>query len=210
MDNLVNYIQHLLASDGLLVIFLIGVIEEVVFIIPSSLIFLAAGVLLIDPSASFASALVTATTRFAFFGALGVTVGSFMMYGLFYWGGKWFLDNYGRYFGIDWKEVENINNKFTSGYTDELTILFLRAIPIWSMTLVSSAAGLIRIPWKSFGFYTFLGTFIRLTVLGLFGWKFGSAYHYFADRLDEAQIYGTIILLGAVAAFLVYVYKRRK
>jgi len=194
MDSLVSSLQGLFAGNIGLAAFLVGFLEEIFFIVPSSLIFLAAGFLAVDPGLSFWEALSVVLLGLTFWGALGVTIGSFFIYGVFYWGGKLMADKYGKYLGIKWDEIEKIERKFSAGHTDEFVVFFLRAIPIWSITIVSAFAGVIRLSWKTFAIYTLLGTAVRITVLGMVGWSLGEAYQLFADKLDKWELIGTIVL----------------
>lgn len=208
MDYIFTLTREFLLNYGILAVFLIGVIEEVFFIIPSSLIFLATGFFIIDPGLSFWPALGSVLFNITVWGALGVTVGSFFVYGVAYWGGKFFIDKYGRYFGISWEEIRKVEERFSAGRADETVIFILRALPIWSITIVSAFCGLIRISWKTFGLYTFIGTAFRITILGMLGWKFGEAYQYFGEQLSAWEKYGTISLAVLGVAVLFYFYKK--
>ncbi len=210
MENLLSLIEAWLANYGIIAVFLLGVLEEVLFIIPSSLMFLATGFFLIDHSLSFWAALASVLWKLSFWGALGITVGSFFIYGIFYWGGKAFLDRYGRYLGISWAEVEKIEKKFSAGAKDEIAIFVLRALPFWSITIVSAFCGLIRLSWKTFGFYTFLGSAVRIAILGMAGWELGGAYDIFGGRLLQWEKYGTIFLIVAVVAIAFYFFYKNE
>ena len=142
--------------------------------------------------------------------ALGVAIGSFFIYGIFYWGGKALLGRCGKYFGLCWEDIEKIEKKFTAGYTDEITIFVLRAIPFSPIAPVSAFCGLVRVPWKTFGFYTFLGAIVRISTLGFIGWQLGEAYESFGDRFMRYENYGLVILLIIFVAFLFYAHRYHK
>lgn len=210
VDVLFGLIQQFISSYGIAAVFFVGFLEEVIFIIPSSLVFLAAGFFLVDAGLPLGAAISMIAIKVAWWGSLGVTIGSYAIYALFYWGGKAAVGKYGRYLGIGWESITKLERRFAKGHADELVLFLLRAMPIWSMTLVSAFAGLIRLPWKEFGLYTFLGTMVRLFLLGFLGWKLGAAYYHWAGWLEKAQIYGSIILLGLFVVFLIYVFRRRR
>lgn len=192
------------------VIFLVGFLEEVIFIIPSQLIFLGVGFFFIDPALPIGRELLVLVIKMSFWGALGVTLGSYLVYGLFYWGGKRFLENYGRYIGVKWEAIAKLEQKFNESWMDESVIFILRALPIWSMTVVSAFAGLIRIKWREFGLFTFLGSVVRVAALILIGWQLGELYYLAADRLGKIEIFGTLALLILSLFFFVYYFYWRK
>lgn len=195
MDNFFELTKQLLENYGSAAVFLLGVLEEVLFFIPSSAVFLAVGFLLINPQISFGMALGEVFLKMAVWGALGITLGSFFVYGLFYWGGKEFLLRYGRYFGLSWLEVDKIEKKFQKNNADAWLIFLLRSMPIWSITVVSIFSGIVRVNWKKFGLLTFLGAMVRLMILGVAGWGLNGAYEKFNATLNTAERVGTITLI---------------
>lgn len=209
METTFRLIEQFLVNYGLLAVFLVGLFEEIFFPIPSSLTFLAAGFFLVKPTLFWGTALFV-IAKIAFWGTLGITIGSFFIYGIFYWGGKTTVDKYGKYLAISWKDFDNLEKKFAKGRGDELIFFLLRASPIWSMTLISAFAGVIRWPWKKFSLYTFLGTLIRLLILVFLGWNFGEAYRQLGQRFEGVQFYGTIILVVLSLGLFYYFLKKQK
>lgn len=210
MEQIFETIKQFIIEYGLLAVFTVGFLEEIIFAIPSTLVFLGAGFFLIDPSLSLGWDLFYRVMQIAFWGSMGVTIGSFFIYGIFYYGGKVAIDKYGRYLGISWGSINKLQQKFSQGWADEIVFVFLRSMPIWSMTVISAFAGLVRWSWKKFGIYTFIGTSVRFIILLFLGWKFGSAYRFLASRLEEIYFYGTIILLVSLIVLLVFVFRKKK
>lgn len=108
-------IQSLLASYGMGAFFLLGFMEEVVFFIPSSLLFLALGFFAINETLSIQPAFFMAFGPIAFAGAFGVLCGAFFMYALAYLGGKPLIVKFGKYVGVRWEEIEKIQRFFGRG-----------------------------------------------------------------------------------------------
>ncbi len=212
MEGFLFITQDFLTSYGSLAVFLSGLVEEIFFIIPSSPLFVAVGFFMIPASLSFWPALLMVLTKMAIWGALGITIGSFLIYGLAYWGGKPLIEKYGKFIGVSWNKVERIENQYSRTKIDELGILFFRATPILPITVVSVFCGVVRIPWKTFAIYTFLGTIIRVAITGMTGWYVGSAYKLIGGRFEELELYGTIGLgiLLLVAFYYYFVAKRNK
>ncbi|MDO8584963.1 MAG: VTT domain-containing protein [bacterium] len=196
------WLRELIAAQGALGVFLIGILEEVVFIIPSSLVFLGAGFLLIAPEASFANAVFAALINIGIPAALGVTLGSFFIYGIVYAGGKPTIARFGKYVGLTWEEIEAAEKKFTAGRMDETLLFILRALPIFPISIISAVCGLIRLPWKEFFVVTLLGAFVRASGSALVGWGVGKEYAYYASQFEVVEKYGLVALvIGGIVAY---------
>ena len=195
---------------GSLAVFLSGLVEEILFIIPSSPLFVAVGFFMIPASLSFWPALLMVLGKMAIWGALGITIGSFLIYGLAYWGGKPLIKKYGKFIGVSWEKVEKIENQYSQTKIDELGILFFRAIPIWPITVVSVFCGAVRVSWKTFAIYTFLGTIIRVTITGMIGWYVGTAYEAIGGQFEQLELYGTISLGVLLLAGFYYFFIIKK
>ena len=103
--NIENLIETLTSLGGLGV-FLGTILEAVIAPIPSPLIPLAAGFLLIPSEASLMEVFFKSFTLIALWGAFGATVGAFIPYTIAYFGGRLVIEKYGGYFGFSWEEVE--------------------------------------------------------------------------------------------------------
>ena len=212
MQDFLFITKDFLMEYGSLAVFIAGLVEEILFIIPSSPLFMAVGFFMIPASLSFWPALLMVLGKMAIWGALGITIGSFLIYGLAYWGGKPLIKKYGKFVGVSWEKVERIENQYSKTKIDELGILFFRAIPIWPITVVSVFCGAVRISWKTFAIYTFLGTIIRVTITGMLGWYTGAAYEAIGGRFEQLELYGTISLgvLLLVGFYYFFIIKKGK
>ncbi len=204
------FIQSFLVSYGTWAFFLLGFMEEVFFFIPSGLLFLAIGFFAIDVAAPFGSALAQAFGPIAFAGSLGVLAGASIMYALAYWGGKPLILKFGKYCGVRWEEIEKMQRFFGRGYADELILIFLRAIPIFPISVVSLLCGTVRIRPFAFAVTTFAGTVFRVGTLSLFGWYVGREFSLYAEKiaLFEQVVVGVAVI--ACIVFFVVRLKRRK
>ena len=213
MEDFLFITKDFLIEYGSVAVFLSGIIEEILFVIPSSPLFMAVGFFMIPASLSFWPALLMVLTKMAIWGALGITIGSFLTYGLAYWGGKPLIKKYGKFIGVSWDKVEKIENQYSKTKIDELGILFFRAIPVLPITVVSVFCGIVRISWKTFAIYTFLGTIVRVIITGMIGWYAGAAYRAIGDQFDQLELYGTIglgILLVAGFYYFFVIKKNKK
>lgn len=129
-------------------------------------------------------------------GALGCAAGSVIAYAVGVWGGRDFIEKYGKYILIsrhDLKTADNFFNKYGSG-----AIFFSRLMPV-VRTFISLPAGIAKMNFSKFVIYSFLGSV---------PWSFGLAYlgKKLGDSWDTLGVYfhkfdlaiGIIIFAGAV------------
>jgi uncharacterized membrane protein YdjX (TVP38/TMEM64 family) len=83
------------------------------------------------------------------------------------------------------------------------SIFFLRALPIFPLSVISAAAGLLRLPIKQFSLWTFYGTIPRCLFLGYLGWGLGETYQGIAKGIDKAEsIISGLLIIGILAAII--------
>jgi membrane protein DedA with SNARE-associated domain len=78
------------------------------------------------------------------------------------------------------------------------------------LSVFSAVAGVMRIEWRKFTLYTFLGALVRVFSLGLIGWFVGGAYTIVAGHIELLEKIGTIILIGLVIGGLFYLYRKKR
>ena len=133
------------------VVFLMG-IESAAIPFPSELIMPLAGWLLIEAKGDSAWMLGLA----AFYGALGNLLGSWVAYGISYKGGRPLLKKYGRYVLVTQHEVDRAEEWFRK--YGELAVFASRMLPV-VRTFISIPAGISRMNFWKFSFYTFVGSY---------------------------------------------------
>lgn len=182
-------------------IFLVGILEELIFILPSAVVFLAAGFFFLSPSLDLWSVLPMAFIKIGLPAGAGVAIGSLFIYGIVYWGGKPLVQKYGKYMGLTWEEIDGASRRFTAGYYDEFLLFLLRALPIFPISVVSAACGLVRLRLGEFMIYTFLGATVRASISAVIGWAVGMEYAKYAAQFEVVEKYGLVVLiiLGVVA-----------
>src|SRR5262245_13741910 len=130
-------------------------IESAMIPLPSELILPYAGFLVSDPSqlepltAQPWSVWVTVA-----FGTIGNTIGSLVAYAIGAWGGRPFLERYGRYLLVRQHEIE-LADRFFQRY-GRVTVFVSRLLPI-VRTFISFPAGVVRMPLRPFIVYSTLG-----------------------------------------------------
>jgi len=197
--------MELMRAHGQLSVFIGVMIEQIIVPIPSPLIIMGAGAILIPAELSIPNAFLQILWIIVLPGSIASTLGSYIGYLISLYGGKALVVRLQRFLDVDWQEIENLEKRF-KGKKEALSIFFSRAIPVFPISLVSIFAGLLRIPIKPFTLYTFLGSIFRCFSLGFFGWWIGATYEKVATRLDSVETIVSIIMLIGMGVFFVYLY----
>lgn len=204
-----SWLIDLIQSNGALSVFWGGVIEEIFVPVPSPLVAMAGGVFLVGRGGEgvLRSLLMKVVLPFS----LGATLGSYFVYFIAFFGGQFLIERFKKYLGFDWRMVEKTRDKFIKGSGDELAIFLLRAIPVVPVSLVSGVCGVVRLNWREFAIFTFLGLAVRGLILGFLGWQAGAAYETLMAGFDRVE---NLVLIGTFLFFMVALvwlyYKREK
>jgi len=205
ISEITQWIMELMRAHGQLSVFIGVMIEQIIVPIPSPLIIMGAGAILIPAELSIPNAFLQILWIIVLPGSIASTLGSYIGYLISLYGGKALVVRLQRFLDVDWQEIENLEKRF-KGKKEALSIFFSRAIPVFPISLVSIFAGLLRIPIKPFTLYTFLGSIFRCFSLGFFGWWIGATYEKVATRLDSVETIVSIIMLIGMGVFFVYLY----
>ncbi len=205
-----QWIIESMRSYGQFSVFLGVIIEQIIVPIPSPLIVMGAGAILIPPEMSIPHACFQILWTIVLPGSVASTLGSYIGYMISFYGGKALVVRFRRFLGVDWGQIERLEKRF-QGRREALSIFLSRAIPVFPISLVSVFAGLLRVPVKPFTIYTFLGSIFRCFFLGFLGWWIGATYEKAAARLDSAETIVSITMLtgmGAAFGYLYYKFRR--
>lgn len=194
---------------GVLAPFVLGVFEEIFFFIPSPLMFLAMGIVLIPPGTPWGAAFILSFGQIAVPATCGVVLGAGIMYALAYFGGKPAIDSFGRYFGVKWSDTERVGRFFGKGYADEAVLVVLRAVPVFPISVVSVFCGLIRIRPAVFFATTAIGSFVRIGALAFAGWYAGKEYSLIAGHIASFERIGAVIVVAMLAFLYLRLRSRR-
>jgi len=205
ISEITQWIMELMRAHGQLSVFIGVMIEQIIVPIPSPLIIMGAGAILIPAELSIPNAFLQILWIIVLPGSIASTLGSYIGYLISLYGGKALVVRLQRFLDVDWQEIENLEKRF-KGKKEALSIFFSRAIPVFPISLVSIFAGLLRIPIKPFTLYTFLGSIFRCFSLGFFGWWIGATYEKVATRLDSVETIVSIIMLIGMGVVFVYLY----
>ena len=192
-------------AHGQLSVFIGVMIEQVIIPIPSPMIVMGAGAILISPDLSIPNGILQILWIIVLPGAIASTLGSYIGYTISYYGGKALVIRLERFLGVDWNQIEKLEKRF-QGKKVAWSLILARAIPAFPLSLVSVFAGLLRIPIKPFTLYTFIGSILRILFLGFVGWWIGATYEKVASHLDILETIISVLMLIAMGGILGYLY----
>lgn len=166
MQSLVDFLSRLVLEPGILgaVGFFLGaVLEELVAPLPSPLLLIGAAFFFGKPLSLYLLLKVMWYVILPI--TLGATVGSLIVYAIAYHGGKTAIIRMEKWLGLSWESIEKGRARLSKNKSDELILLLSRSLPFSPTTLVTIVAGVIRMNVWMYTIITFLGVFIRVTVL---------------------------------------------
>jgi membrane protein DedA with SNARE-associated domain len=184
-------------------VFIGVIIESVIVPIPSPLIIMGAGFVLINSELKFFEALTPILLQIVLPGSVASTLGAYIGYGIGYFGGKPMIDRWKGFLGFNWADVEAMERRFKSNGI-KASIFFLRALPIFPLSVISAAAGLLRLPLKQFSLWTFYGTIPRCLFLAYLGWGLGETYQGIAKGIDRAESIVSALLIIVIFAAIIW------
>lgn len=197
-EFLATYITAFIEKTGYPSVFVLMVMESMVFPVPSEAVMPFAGFLIFEG-------------RFTFFGViaastLGSIVGSLLSYGLGYYGGQPAVDRFGKWLLLDRRDLAMTERFFAR--RGEIAILVSRFIPV-VRHLISIPAGMGRMSLLPFSLYTVLGAGLWNAILAVAGF-------YLRQHWDLVMHYSGIVdivvlaVLILLAALFIYRHAARK
>ena len=199
----IPFLTSLYGAIGYLGVLVASAIESAMVPLPSELILPFAGFLVSDTKSiepithgpwSFVLVVIAAT--------IGNVIGSLIAYAIGAWGGRPFLERYGKYLLIRPHEIETADRFFAKWGSQ--TAFFSRFLPV-VRTFISFPAGVARMP---------LGRFIVYSAAGAFLWSAGLVYvgtvlgANWVDIRHALQPFDTLILVVVVLAVAAFIWWR--
>jgi len=183
---IVGFIEHTISTMGPLGISMLMAIESCNVPLPSEAILPFAGYLVSKGVFSIHVA--------AFAGAFGCVLGSIPSYYLGYFGGRPFVEKYGKWFLISHRDLE-MADKWEQKYGNA-AFFICRMLPI-VRTFISLPAGILKANFKQFILFTFLGSLFWSYPLVFVGMKLGEhseALKHFWHKFDLAIVLVCVVL----------------
>ena len=195
--HFINYIYNLIQWPGVVALM---AIESACIPLPSELIMPLAGWMLIkEQSLSAAHILIAAA-----YGALGCSIGSIIAYVVGMWGGRPFLEKYGKYVLISHHDLALADRWFDK--SGNWVIFTSRLLPV-VRTFISLPAGIARMRFIQFLIYTFLGSFIWCAGLAYGGYQLGEHWEQIRTLMRP---FDPLICTLIIALIAFYIYRHLK
>ncbi len=105
ISEITNWIMESMRGHGQLAVFIGVMIEQIIVPIPSPLIIMGAGALLILPTLSIPNAFLQILWIIVLPGAIGETLGSYIGYSVSYYGGRALVARFQRLLDVDWCDL---------------------------------------------------------------------------------------------------------
>lgn len=190
-----DLVTQIYEAVGYLGVALWVAIESVIIPIPSELVLPFAGFLVGDGAAiepltgqPWSYWLVVLA------GTLGATAGALIAYAVGAWGGRPFIERWGRYLGISAADLDRAESFFARH--GDAASFFGRMIPV-IRSLVSFAAGVARMPIGRFTAFTFLGSVPFTALLVFAGMQLGANWEAVGSVLKRFE-YAVLAVLAVV------------
>ena len=140
-------------------------------------------------------------------GALGCVWGSALAYWAGMYGGRPFIEKYGKYLLIRQKDLDKADRWFTK-YGD-LAIFFSRILPV-IRTFISFPAGISRMNFGRFIVYTFLGSLPWCIALAYIGKRMGPKWATLKTYFHGADAVIGVVLIILIALYIYHHVKSDK
>lgn len=202
-ESVVQWLISFIRNAGVWGVFLGTIIEEVIAPIPSPVILMAAGAVLLSHHDQVSESFLLDFINIVFWGALGGTIGALVPFGIFFVGGKEALTRFGKFFGISWSQVEKFQKKLNNSFLDELSIFFFRSLPVMPSILIAAGSGILRLHPVKFMLLFWSGGMIRSSIFVFMGWQLAETFWDQAKLLES--ISDIILKLTLVALFIVMI-----
>ncbi|MCI8588395.1 MAG: DedA family protein [Bacilli bacterium] len=191
-----SFFVQLLGSYGYFGMFLAMILEAIIIVIPSELILATSGILAAQGIFSFFGAFLT--------GLFGSVFCAILLYLMGYYGGRPFIEKYGKYFFMKKEDLEKADAWF-SKYG--MFAAFLgRNFPI-VRTFISIPIGFTRLSFPKFVFYTTLGSIPWTYAFVYVGFHLGNNWTVLKDYTSKLEV-PIYLLLGFLLCR--YLYKKIK
>lgn len=189
-----GYIVNLIGNFGYFGMFLGMILEAVIIVIPSELILATGGILASNGIFSFLGAFIV--------GLLGSVFCAALIYAMGYFGGRPFIEKYGKYFFMKKEDIDK-SEKWFQKY-GMFAAFIGRNFPI-VRTFISLPIGMAKLSFAKFILYTTLGS-IPWTILFVgAGYYLGNNWTVLLQYVDALKI--PIIVIGVIL-LIVFIVKK--
>lgn len=196
ISTITHFIIEAISFFGYSGVVILMAIESACIPLPSEIIMPFAGYLVWESRFTILEAAVS--------GAFGCLIGSIVAYVVGYYGGTPLLRKYGRYILISSRDIDIAESWFKKH--GDSTIFFSRLLPV-IRTFISLPAGIARMNFVKFCFYTFVGSLPWCYALAYGGYILGKNWLKIRSYLHH---FDNIIIALVIFLIIWWVYKHLK
>lgn len=207
MDTIITLLQTWALAAGFWGVMGIAFLQEVVPPLPSTVISLSLGFLLLGGEPLSAATLWRLFVDVGLPIAIGLTLGSVIVYYVVRWGGTAVIDRWGTWIGVTNADIEKLQSRLKGRTIDEVLLFALRTLPFVPSVAINAVAGLVRWNIVTFIILTFTGTIIRAMWSALIGWQVGSALQEYAAVIERIHWF---VVIGLAVGVLLFIWHRRR
>jgi membrane protein DedA with SNARE-associated domain len=198
LNSIIDAITRAIGNHGFPAVLGLMTLESACIPVPSEVIQLFAGYLVSLHRMSLFAAVSA--------GVLGNLIGSWIAWSVGYYGGRPFIERWGRYIHVTPARLERSERWFDQH--GELAVLIGRCVPL-IRTFISLPAGVARMPFWRFSLFTLIGCVPWVLGLTLLGVQVGPSWERWRHRLEYLDyIVAAAIVIGIV--YLVIRARRRR
>jgi membrane protein DedA with SNARE-associated domain len=136
-------------------------------------------------------------------GVCAATLGDNLGYAIGYRGGRRLLDRYRNVFRIKPETIFRGERMFEQ--YGAVTISFARFI-FGLRVIAGPLAGVLRMPWKRFAVFNFLGALLWVTVISIVGYKFGKHWDRLMDYVERLNI--VMVVAVGIGIFVLWLWRK--
>jgi membrane protein DedA with SNARE-associated domain len=195
LNSIIDAITRAIGNHGFPAVLGLMTLESACIPVPSEVIQLFAGYLVSLHRMSLFAAVSA--------GVLGNLIGSWIAWSVGYYGGRPFIERWGRYIHVTPARLERSERWFDQH--GEVAVLIGRCVPV-IRTFISLPAGVARMPFWRFSLFTLIGCVPWVLGLTLLGVQVGPSWERWRHRLE----YLDYIVVAAIVIGIVYLVVRAR
>jgi membrane protein DedA with SNARE-associated domain len=195
LNGIIDAITRAIGNHGFPAVLGLMTLESACIPVPSEVIQLFAGYLVSLHRMSLFAAVSA--------GVLGNLFGSWIAWSVGYYGGRPFIERWGRYIHVTPARLERSERWFDQH--GEVAVLVGRCVPV-IRTFISLPAGVARMPFWRFSAFTLIGCVPWVLGLTLLGVQVGPAWERWRHRLE----YVDYIVVAVIVVGIVYLFVRAR
>jgi len=200
MVELISYVSEwaleVIKSTGYTGVFILSALESAAIPIPSEVVIPFSGFLVVSGKFSILGVVIVST--------VANLVGSLVLFLIGRSGGRWVLENYGKYIFIHKRDLDTADRWFVKH--GSVAVFWGRMLPV-VRTFISLPAGVAKMNLGRFSLLTFLGALPWNLFLTLVGLKAGENWNILHNYFRKADV----LIVGLILIFIIwYIWKHIK